>query len=359
MAVQVTKPGADVAAAFVPPGGSPPAAAEGSVESIDLGAEGGQDGVVGVEDAASKFVLDAVEDDSGNAEEDDFFRSAFGAKAPVVTPAAQTPTQVPVGAPVEPAPAAPVVPQAVAQPAVAQPPAAAQPQQVAQPAQPAPVAQAPAAADAGDAFSTIREALAKNEAPFLEQLAQTTYQVSQADVDALLSGDGKVVSKAMARVHMNAVSSVMAVMTQQLPTYVQAAISQLRTREEMENGFWTANPHLNKAAHRQYLPGIIKAYASTNPNADTSTIYRVVGAVLAAQLGLPIQAPQAPANGNGQHPTAPAFRTPGPQVRTVAQPGHSPAGVNSNTPHQAPAGTQWERMYEAIHGEDMGNFEVR
>lgn len=255
-----------------------------------------------------------------------------------------------VAAAVEPAPA-PVAP-VVAAPVVSQAPVA--PQASVDPA--AQVPQVPAASPAADAppvdpFALAVETIAKQEPAFVKALAENVYKVDQKDFDEVLGGNPQALGVLCARVHVNAVSSVMRTIAQQLPVYVSGLLEVNERSRRTEDKFWTANPHLNREQHRALLPPVITAYKTMNPTADEATLHKMVGLLVATANGIPLQASSAP-NGN-----APQVRTPGRQVRQVA-PAFAPAGVN-NAPGapQAPDDNQWSRFTRIMEADQAGAFD--
>src|SRR5215831_956123 len=103
-----------------------------------------------------------------------------------------------------------------------QPPATAQPPE-AQPAVPQAPVPPPAPAAEPDpqvTFQTLSQQLDENLGAFQNVLAERVYQISDKDLDDLQTEPKKVYSQMMARVHINAVSSVMRTVAQQMPVVV-------------------------------------------------------------------------------------------------------------------------------------------
>jgi hypothetical protein len=356
MPVEVKGPvvaNADVSAALVPPGGSPPV--DGGAPDLPP-----TDEYETVEESGSRFVLDAFKNMS--EDQDDDVPASPGTNAPA---SAQQPVAAPVTQPsVEPAPVVPpqAQPPAPASPVVSQPAAPAQ--------QAAPTAappQAPAS-EPLDPFSSVRDSLAQNEEQFRTAVADTYYKITPQEMEQFLGGDSKIVSHALARVHMNAVGSVMAVLAQQMPVWVSKHLTQHQARAAAEEEFWAANPKLDRNQHRALVGPIVNTYKHANPSADKATIHRMVGLLVGVAAGIPMEQLQAAAvaapNGNGhvapRAPAQPVVHTPGRQVRQVAQ-AASPAGVNAPVSGQQPVASAntWERMSEIFMADDRGEFEVR
>lgn len=248
---------------------------------------------------------------------------------PVVQPAVATPT-VPVSPAVQsPAPAAPAV-QPAAQPA-AQPAVAAQP--AAQPAQ-APVEPAAAAAPAAQpavqqSYEPFQQAvgmLQEHEQAFVEKIADQMYAIPQEEFDKALSGDSAPIRTLAARIHVNAVKSVMNTVAQHLPVYVHALMESRQKNQHFEDSFWQQNAHLDRNQHRDLVVQAATMFRRMNPTVtDPAVINRTVGTLVASMAGLPLT-PSAPVAGA---PVQPQVQTPGKVVRTVPSPGFSPAGVGA------------------------------
>jgi hypothetical protein len=336
---------------MVPPGGSPPV--DGGAPDLPP-----TDEYEVVEESGAKFVLDAFKNMS--EDQDDV--------VPVEPGIAPTPAQRPVAAPavpptVEPAPVA----QPQAQPQAPVAPVAPQPAAPAQQAAPTAAPPQAPAQEPLDPFAQVRDGLAQNEEQFRTAIADHYYKITPQEMEQFLGGDSKVVSHALARVHLNAVGSVMAVMAQQMPVWINKHLTQHQARAAAEEEFWAANPKLNRDQHRALVGPIVNTYKHANPNADKATIHKMVGMLVAVAAGIPIEQmvaqQQQVQNGNGHVPRAPAqqvVHTPGRQVRQVAQ-AVSPAGVNAPVSGQQPVAPSnpWERMTEIFQADDRGEFEVR
>lgn len=245
--------------------------------------------------------------------------------------------------------------------------------QVAQtPQQQQPQAQAASAATAAadaqrpvDPFAVAAENLRQGEAAFVERLAKEVYTVDPEQFQQVLGGDPSALGTLCARVHANAVSSVMRTVSAYLPVYVNGLIQANQTSQEKEDAFWQANPHLKKAEHRNLLPPVIQMVNQMQPNADEATRYRMIGMMVALANGIPLQA-QAP-NGSVQPQTqtrqvAPKVKTPGPVVKATPKPAFSPAGGPAGgAPQQqyAPyADNMWSRMTDYYMAEDKGQLDA-
>jgi hypothetical protein len=275
------------------------------------------------------------------------------------------------------------------QPQVGTPPAGQQPQVPGQQAgqqqpqgqqDPATGVQAPEVTRAEspvDPFAQAQQLIAQSRDQFMEVLSDKMYPITDEEVRGLLDepGGGKKISQYLAAVQLNTVDSVMRVVSQQMPVWLNGLLSVRTMYHERENQFWTANPHLDRKQHRQYIAPIANAYRASNPQADDATIDRMVGMLISAQLGLPIQGYVPQQQGNGQARAAPAgqpppqrqtghqmppVRTPGPVVRSVRPSTYAPAGaggVGHQPGQQQPQRNQWDTLAEAFQMDDAGAFD--
>lgn len=257
------------------------------------------------------------------------------------TPAAQVPPAV------APAPSAPAAPQ----PAVAAPAPAPAPQ-----AEPA-TAQAPAPAPAvADPFAALAEQLGKQSEAFVGAIAEKLYPISQEDHEAFIGGDTTKLSGLCAKIHFNAVNSVLSSISKLMPVMVDGLLRVKKSEEDYENEFWSTNPHLDKVKHREPVSQVLRTYNQLNPNVDQAKRFRDVGLLVAQMHNIPLQA-QAPAAA----PVAPApqVRTPGPVVRQVDPPGFAPASAGGAPTGVAPPPPNgaWGDFVEFAMANDRGAFD--
>lgn len=245
------------------------------------------------------------------------------------------------------------------------PPGAAPAQEAQQPQQPPPTltpeqqtAQAQEEAIRRDPFQYQADLIRQSEAAFIDTLAKQTYAISDQDMDAFLSGDSSKVSQALARVHVNAVGSVMRVVSQYMPIWVGNMIKLHSSAREAEDTFWNNAPHLDRVKHRDLAHSAARAVRQHNPNITTEELGRMVAAMVAAAAGVQPGAPAATSNPAGMHQTHQGVRTPGRVVRRV--PGaFQPAGMQG-TPNNSPPGvidSPWAMASEIIRADDQGVFD--
>lgn len=236
-------------------------------------------------------------------------------------------------------------------------------QQPAQPQQPAqqPQVQTPSEQDQlarraeSDPFGLQADMLEQQQQQYIDALAQNAYPISDEDMNAFLSGDGRQVSRALARVHVNAVGSVLRVVSQQMPMWVNNMLKYHQAATDSEGAFWTANPGLDRAQHKDLAWAAARAFRQMNPKADTATFHKVVGAMVAAAAGVPANAQQAPVQ-QPQYRTAQGVRTPGRVVRSVPQ-AHSPAGTLPAGGRPGVIDNPWSQTAEIIRADESGVFD--
>jgi hypothetical protein len=332
-----------------------------SLDDIDL-PPAGVDGVQGTSEPGQEAFQRQPEQPS-----DDATAPPAEFQWPQATPQGHQTAQPPTGLQGQQPAASPAAPQAPVEPG--QQAAGQQPQEARQPVErrEAPV----------DPFAQAQLLIQESRGQFLDALSDKVYPVTDDEVRKLLDepGGGKKVSQLLATVQLNTVDSVMRVVSQQMPVWINGLLQMRGMYQERENQFWTANPHLDRKQHRQYIAPIANAYKASNPQADDATIDRMVGMLISAQLGLPIPgyAPQQQGNGQprsaprGQPPPQrqtghqmPPVRTPGPVVRSVRPSTYAPAGaggVGHQPGQQQPQRNQWDTLAEAFQMDDAGAFD--
>ena len=240
----------------------------------------------------------------------------------------------------QPQPPAPVVPQPVA--------AARTPEQQASEAEAQRIRQ--------DPFAYQAELIAGQEAAFVDALAKDAYAISDADMDAFLSGDSSKVSQALARVHVNAVGSVMKVVSQYMPIWVGNMLRVHQASSEREAQFWSAAPYLDKTKHHALALTAARTVRQFNPNMESGEMNRMVAAMVAAAAG--VQVTGAPSNPQQMHQTPQGVRTPGRVVRRTS-PAFQPAGMQSISGAAPPARSDnvWSNMADIVKADDSGLFD--
>lgn len=301
--------------------------------------------------------LEAFRQLSGEAEDAPPAQPPQGASDPEQDDYAPVPEDegftVPLGEPTAEAP--PVEAREAPQPG--QPPVEQQPPEV-QPAAPmappqaaAPVPQEP---DPQTTFNELSRQLDENLGAFQNALAERVYTISDKDLDELQTNPKAVYAQMMAKVHINAVSSVMRTVAQQMPVVVAGMLQAQARNSEAEGRFWAAYPQLNKGdPHQRQLVGrIARTVRAMNPNMPEADMVRMTGAQAVVMLGLqgaPVaRAPQAP----------PPPQMPGRRVRQAPAP-YQPAAAKTQggTPQQRSNRNQWDVMAQLMQYDNQGVFD--
>lgn len=255
------------------------------------------------------------------------------AATPASTPApAAQPAQPPAATPAAQPPAQPAQPpaQSPAQPAV-QPPAAAQP-----PAQPA---QPPVQTPAQPSAEEQQRLFAEQRAAYVQKLEQE-FAIPPEDHDALLAAPHEVLPKLAARVQVSAVETVVALVRQNLPALVNAALQQRTAAQKVEEQFFSAWPKLNTEQGRAEATRLMELYAQQNQGkkVDLQQAINDVGLLVHAALRIPLDIPGAPPPAAA---AAPASAPPPP-----AQPGAAGGAPQVRTPGF------WEGVSEELFKDD-------
>lgn len=232
-----------------------------------------------------------------------------------------------------------------------------------QPAAPVQTQQAPGTAPAAApavstaqpevSFQDLSAGLEQNLEAMLPVLAKS-YVPSDADMELLATDPKAAYSKMSARVHLNAVSSVMRVVAQQLPVVVNGMMQAVQRNQEAENRFWNQFPSMDRSnpTHRSTVAAVARNVRAMNPNMAEAEMVRFTAYTAAAMLGLPLTAAQP------QPARRAAPQMPGRQVRQTP-PAYSAAG--SKQPGSRISPTQrnpWDVMASLIQMGDQGRFDA-
>lgn len=283
--------------------------------------------------------------------------------SPAQAPAAKSPPPAAVQAAAAPA-QAPAAVAAVppAAPAVATPPAAAPAVTQAAQVSPAP-AQAPASAVesvTSDPFDALARQIGSQAEAFIGALAEREYPITAEAHEAFIGGDTKQLSQLCAKIHVNAVNSVLNAVSKLMPVMVDGLMSVRQQEADRENRFWEANPHLSRAQHRQLLAPVLRTYNQLNPQASEAERYKAVGLLVAQMHNIPLvaQAQQAAAGVPAQPQVV---RTPGPVVRSVSPPGFAPASAGGGPAALAQASPApngaWDGFVDFALANERGLFD--
>jgi hypothetical protein len=257
--------------------------------------------------------------------------------------AAPTPTEPPIEAREAPQPAPP---------AVEQPPAGVQPVAPAAPT----VAPAPAQpeTDPQTVFQEMSRQLDENLGAFQTALADRVYTISDKDLDDLQTDPKKVYAQMMARVHINAVSSVMRTVAQQMPVVVSGMLRAHAQNQAAEGRFWDSYPQLNRTdpRQRQLVGQIARTVRALNPQMTEADMVRLTGTQAVVMLGLQGQPGAVPP---AQPQAAPQM--PGRRVRQTPA-AYQPAAARAQpAAPQAPRRNQWDVMAQLMQYDNQGVFD--
>ena len=212
-----------------------------------------------------------------------------------------------------------------------------------------------------DPFGVQADMLQEQEQAYVQALAEQVYPISAQDMDAFLSGDSTKVSQALARVHVNAVGSVMKVVSQQLPMMMGHYIKFYQAARDREDRFYNNNKFLDRTQHGQLVADIARTYRRMYPKASDDQIDKAVGIMAAAALNIPVPAGHMQTAGRGvsqqTHQTAEGVRTPGKVVRQTGG-AYNPAGANGvgGAPRTPELG-MWGEIEEIIRADERGAFD--
>ncbi len=299
-------------------------------------------------DPAQDGEISSSSGDQPEADYPDFgsmdFETLLAPKAPaqVTTPAQTTPEQpqAPQVPPTVVAPQAPIQPAVPQQPQVPQ--QAVPPQQSPQaPQQPAVVPPAPQvpAGDPSQVFDSLRQGIERNREAVVNAVAQH-YEatISDEDVDLLQTEPKKALAKMAGRVHADGLANIMAVLSQNLPSMVNALMTAQSAQQRATDEFYSKYNFFDRAAHGPTINTIAASVRQMNPQLDAAQFTAMVAAMAAATLRI------AP----GQQPAAAAPPQAQPPAR--APRGFVPAGngqVPSVPTQQASQGNPWAALAEA------------
>lgn len=161
--------------------------------------------------------------------------------------------------------------------------------------------------------------LTKNEAQYVEHLAQTSFKLSPEMVEALTNGDGvSQIPKIVATAYVRAVNASVAAIQKLVPAMIERETQRLdsvRTqREADEKDFFGKFPALDKAKHWKDVQQMAHSLYQLNPSISRDDLIAMTGAAVMARHGITAQsaAKQIPAvptgtgfvPGNGGRPVS-------------------------------------------------------
>ncbi len=211
------------------------------------------------------------------------------------------------------------------------------------------VAQEVAPTRSVDSFAALQAELVKNEEVFTKVLAEQVYKLSEKEVEEIFSGDASSISRLAAKVQVQTVSSVLTTISKQLPQMVFGLLQARQMNNDREKQFWDANGHLDASKHREAVLQIARLYKQSNPKVEAAKANQMIGMLVAAQLGIPMQAVAQGA--------ASAVRTPGKVVKKVDDPSYTPAGINAGNGGGKSSVNEWDQLAKMMQADQQGAFD--
>lgn len=257
------------------------------------------------------------------------------------------PTELPVVK--EPAPAAPIAPQA---PAVVEPPVTPQaPVQTAPttpvpttptPAAPAPTPTAPRAVEL-DTFdpAALGQHLASNEAAAVAFAAENVFRLSPEDIEALETNVVEAVPKLLARVMVKSQLNTLGQLARIIPAMIQRQTEVVRQNTENETKFYGRWPDIKQDQHADLVRKYAAVYRQMHPNVTLDQMVEDLGPMIMMAAKIVPQVGGAPVTGQ----TARAM-TPAPaNGRPPPPPPFAPAGAGATNSSRSPELTPIEAMF--------------
>lgn len=294
-------------------------------------------------DETSSFALEAFDNLQLDETEEDIPDSSLRVEAPASPEGLDgAPTAPPTGVPNPPPQQAPTTSPAV-------PPAQAMPAQAGAPetppAQPPSGQQQPSVVESPDQILERMSAQISQYQENFEKQLGATYKISEAELERFNSEPAAVIADIAGRVQARTTSSILKVLSQQLPVWLHGVQAVREEHQAREAEFWNANPGLNRNEHQKVVLELGKWYRGQNPTASRQEFNTVVGRLAQAQLGVVAQAVQ---QAQAQ-PSPTAVQTPGRIVRNVIPPAPIPS-MHGGSPGSQPPRTrgEWETIAEMM-----------
>lgn len=264
-------------------------------------------------------------DDLDNLIDPALLSSGPAATTVTSTQSLEQPTPVPAPAGPTPQPAATAGPAPQPQPQPTQP----------RPQQPEPSTQAP------EPPVNILEELEANKDALLLALADQEFTLNEDDLASFAEDPNEVLPHLAAKIYymgvVHSAKQIQSIMSQ-MPQMFERFLQTRQSNDKAENAFFSMWPKLPKTDEkvRDLVLRTAVAYRNANPKLSMEKLHQVVGQVVSAHLGYPIE----PARPQGAPPVAQ------PVVTQVAQP-FQPAAVGSGGARPngaAPPVSPWEGL---------------
>lgn len=172
---------------------------------------------------------------------------------------------------------------------------------------------------------------------------ETAYQLSQDDADLMLTSPEKVIPKLAAKMHMQVLEHVSALIQsvqQSLPQVVEQTSKQVSAKEKLFNQYKEAWPELVSKEHEDVVKESIQIAKRRKPNAPIEEIIDLSGKIAYAALGKDVPTVAAPASEK-------------PKEKAKPRP-HTPAKTTSSAQTQSkPAEGSLEAFYASLSQGDL------
>lgn len=237
------------------------------------------------------------------------------------------PTEAPL--PLDPGPAVPAQP-APPTPAVATPAPAPDPKVPAPAtAQPAPESPTPVVAPGPkdqrpplDPYDPVAlaNALQEHEQAAVAELANTTFKLSQEDVEALETDTVGTIPKLLARAHVKAQHAILTQMGRLIPVLIQRQTAAIQRNEQSLDKFFARWPDLDKLQHRDVVMKHASEFRRLHPTATFDEMQETLGPIVMMAAKVTPKAQSAAPKVNGASPPQQQPFVPAPPGTPVATP---------------------------------------
>ncbi len=159
--------------------------------------------------------------------------------------------------------------------------------------------------------------LARNRDVLIGHIAETRFQLSQQEKDALETDAVGAIPKLLARVYFEAATTALNQLSSHAPRLIEQITGNLRTVNAAEDQFYSKWPSIQRGekSHTDAVQMAANMFRQSNPNATQEQAIDVVGRMVTSMLNLQA-APAAAANGTVKRP--PAFSPAGSGARPVS-----------------------------------------
>ncbi len=176
--------------------------------------------------------------------------------------------------------------------------------------------------DPADPISLAR-GLVQNQAAAIEHLAQTQFQLTQPELEAMESDPGQAIPRLLARTAVFMQQQFLTQLSRVVPMQIQRHGELLQRHSSNEDKFYASWPQLDRAKHGAMVRELGQRYRQLNPDVTLEQMIKDLGPFVLHRAGLPLAAPgvAAPQGTPVQAKPAVASAPNGSQVFTPASPG--------------------------------------